>query len=49
MAVREIIDHQIDTIRTHWDEAANGARLTTAERQSMCGRQILDPFALYGY
>lgn len=46
---RTVIDHQLDAIRTHWDDAADAARLTAAERQSMWGRQILNPFALYGY
>ncbi len=46
---RNIIDHQLDVIRDHWDDAADAARLSTAERESMWGRQILNPFALYDY
>jgi serine/threonine-protein kinase HipA len=46
---REIIDYQIDVIRNDWDQAADEARLTAAERQSLWGRQILNPFALYDY
>jgi serine/threonine-protein kinase HipA len=43
---RDIIDHQIDTIRTEWDEAADAARLTSVERDRLWGRQILNPYAL---
>jgi serine/threonine-protein kinase HipA len=43
---RAIIDHQIDTIRAEWDEAADAARLTSAERDRLWGRQILNPYAL---
>lgn len=46
---REVIDHQIEVIRTQWDDAADAARLTSAERQALWGRQILNPFALYDY
>lgn len=46
---REIIDHQIQVIRAQWDDAADAARLTAAERQALWGRQILNPFALYDY
>lgn len=46
---REIIDGQLHIIRTHWHEAADLARLTTAERDQLWGRQILNAFATYGY
>jgi serine/threonine-protein kinase HipA len=46
---RDIIDAQMDVIRTQWDEAADRATLTRAERDQMWGRQILNPFATYGY
>ncbi len=44
---RRIIDHQLEVIRDHWDDAADAARLSAAERASMWGRPILNPFALY--
>ncbi len=43
---REIIDHQVDIITREWNEAADAARLTTAERQHLWRRQILNPYAL---
>ncbi len=45
----EIIDGQIYVIRTQWDEAAGMAMLTRVERDQMWGKQILNPFATYGY
>lgn len=46
---REIIDHQIDVIHNDWDAAADAAHLTTEDRRSLWGSQILNPFALYDY
>jgi len=43
----EIIDRQVDVIRARWDEAADGARLTTLERQALWHRQILNPFTTF--
>jgi serine/threonine-protein kinase HipA len=43
---KDIIDHQVDTIRSEWDEAAEAARLTSVERNQLWGRQILNPYAL---
>jgi serine/threonine-protein kinase HipA len=43
---KDIIDQQVDTIRSEWDEAAEVARLTSAERDRLWGRQILNPYAL---
>ena len=43
---KDIIDHQVDTIRSEWDEAADVARLTSVERNQLWGRQILNPYAL---
>lgn len=43
---REIVDRQIETIREHWPEAADAARLTADERAYLWGRQILHPYAL---
>lgn len=46
---RAAIDHQLDVITASWDDAADAARLTRAQRTELWGRQILDPFALEGY
>jgi serine/threonine-protein kinase HipA len=43
---KNIIDHQVGTIRSEWNEAAEAARLTAAERKQLWGRQILNPYAL---
>ncbi len=43
---KNIIDHQVSTIRSEWNEAAEAARLTTAERKQLWGRQILNPYSL---
>jgi serine/threonine-protein kinase HipA len=43
---KDVIDHQVDTIRSEWEEAAEVARLTSAERDQLWGRQILNPYAL---
>jgi serine/threonine-protein kinase HipA len=42
----DIIEYQVDTIRSEWDEAADVARLTSVERGRLWGRQILNPYAL---
>lgn len=41
---REIIDEQIEVIRTQWDEAADEARLTEIDRRQLYGREILNEF-----
>lgn len=46
---RGIIDHQIDTVRTHWDETCDRAQLSAADRQRLWQRQFLNPYALEGY
>jgi serine/threonine-protein kinase HipA len=43
---KDIVDHQVDTIRSQWGEAAEVARLTAVERDRLWGRQILNPYAL---
>jgi serine/threonine-protein kinase HipA len=43
---KDIISHQVDTIRSEWDEAADAALLTAVERDQLWGRQILNPYAL---
>lgn len=43
---KDIIDYQVTTIRSEWNDAADAARLTAAERDQLWGRQILNPYAL---
>ena len=43
---RDIFEHQIGVIRRDWNEVCDLARLTTAERDQLWGRQFLNPFAL---
>ncbi len=46
---REIIDDQIETIASQWDEVADAARLTEVQRGEFRRRQFLNPFAFEGY
>lgn len=46
---RAIIDHQIAVIRSEWDMVSQLAGLTDVERAYFWERQILNPYALYGY
>jgi len=46
---REIIDHQLAVIHDQWHAAADQARLTATERGALWERQVLNPFATYGY
>ncbi len=46
---REIISHQLVTIRDHWDAVCDEADLTPVDRDFLWGRQFLNPFALEGY
>ncbi|HET7509757.1 MAG TPA: HipA domain-containing protein, partial [Solirubrobacterales bacterium] len=46
---REIVDHQIETIRSRWGEACDLARLTEVERAYFWKRQFLNPYALESY
>lgn len=46
---REIIDGQIAVIESDFDDAADIARLTRAQRTLLWRRQILNPYAGYGY
>jgi serine/threonine-protein kinase HipA len=47
-AGREIALTMVDQVHAHWNEAADAARLTAAQRRMLWGRQILNPGALYG-
>lgn len=44
-----IVDHQIAAIRSDWEEVSQLAGLTDVERAYFWERQILNPYALYGY
>jgi serine/threonine-protein kinase HipA len=46
---RELIDRQLDVIRTQWNAAADEVRLSKSERDGLWGRQILNPFCLEGF
>lgn len=46
---RAIIDEQLQGIRQHWESVCEEAQLGEAERNTMWGRQLLNPFALQGY
>lgn len=46
---RDIVDEQIDVIRSEWEDVSDQARLTATERSYLWGRQILHPFALQDY
>jgi serine/threonine-protein kinase HipA len=46
---RTIIDRQLDTVHTHWDDACDQAQLTEVDRPRLWQRQILNPYALAGY
>ena len=43
-----IIDRIVTTIREHWADAADHARLSVAERNYLWGRQFLNPGSLHG-
>lgn len=43
---RAIVDHQLHVIRTEWEDAADRARLTQADRSLLWGRAILNPYIL---
>jgi serine/threonine-protein kinase HipA len=44
---RAIILKQVNTIRAHWDEICDEAKLSAADRALLYGRQFLNPFAFY--
>ena len=46
---RDIIDNQLDVIRSSWQEVCDEAELTTVDRAMFRGRMFLNPFALEGY
>jgi serine/threonine-protein kinase HipA len=42
---RQLIDRQVEIIRESWDSVCDEAELTKGQRDSMLGRQFLNPFA----
>jgi serine/threonine-protein kinase HipA len=46
---RAIVDRQIETIETQWDEVCDRAGLTAVERAGLWHRQFLNPYSLEGY
>jgi serine/threonine-protein kinase HipA len=46
---REIVDRQIETIESQWNEVCDRAELTEAARNSFWRRQFLNPYATEGY
>jgi serine/threonine-protein kinase HipA len=46
---RESVDRIATTIREHWTEVSEEARLTDAQASRLLGRQILNPYTSYGY
>lgn len=46
---REVIDRQISVIRENWADAADKVGLTADDRTYLWQRQILNPYAFYGY
>ncbi|MGA2452588.1 MAG: type II toxin-antitoxin system HipA family toxin [Solirubrobacteraceae bacterium] len=46
---REIVDHQIDVIESHWAEVCERAALTEVDRALFWRRQFLNPYAVEGY
>jgi serine/threonine-protein kinase HipA len=46
---RGIVDHQIETIETQWDEVCELGGLTEVDRNSFWHRQFLNPYATEGY
>ena len=46
---REIVDQQVATIHTHWDEVCDIAATSHADKERLWGRQFLNPYALQGH
>ncbi len=46
---REIINHQMATIREHGGVVCDEANLSRVDRDFLWGRKFLNPFALEGY
>lgn len=48
-AARAIIDRQIETIESRWEDVCDEAALSDIARRQMWRTQFLNPFAFYGY
>lgn len=46
---RAIIEHQVDCIRTNWDEVGDLAQLSQVQIAGMWERQFLNPYAFEGF
>ena len=46
---RSIIDAQIETIQSNWDDVCNASQLTTVDRERLRRGAVLHPAATYGY
>jgi serine/threonine-protein kinase HipA len=46
---RQIINRQVDSIRSNWEEVSELARMTAEERKYFWRRQFLNPYAFEGY
>ena len=46
---REIIDHQLDVIKTQWADVCDQAALAEVDRGALWRRQFLNPYATEGY
>lgn len=46
---KEIVDQQVATIRSDWDEVCDIAGTSRVDRELLWGRQFLNPYALEGY
>ncbi|TXK18665.1 type II toxin-antitoxin system HipA family toxin [Homoserinibacter sp. GY 40078] len=46
---RARVERIVDAIRTSWDSAVDFAEMSRIDRDHLWGRQILNPFAFYGF
>lgn len=46
---RAIVDHQIETIESEWDEVCDLAQLSEVDRRRLRGGAFLNPFSIEGY
>ncbi len=47
-AAQSIVEHQINTIKTHWQAVCEQAKLSESDQKLMWHRQFLNPFTLEG-
>lgn len=45
----DLVERQIEAVTSHWDDAADRARLNAAERRAAFGGPILNPSIFYGW